>query len=99
MAIKGKSKFDFEVFNDEEFDHWMAFNQQNYTKEQAIKEWRSESMLDEGAPYMVEEAFVRYRFGVDEDNELRNGWWLEERDYGQRSVPVWSIKTPFLEEK
>ncbi|UXK04516.1 hypothetical protein [Enterococcus raffinosus] len=94
MAMKGKSKFDFEVFNDEGFAHLMAFNQQNYTKEQAIKEWRSESMLDEGAPYMVEEAFVRYHFGIDEDNELRNCWWLERRDYGQWSVPVWSIKTP-----
>lgn len=90
MAIRGRSKFDFEVFNGD-FNNWMGFNKQKYTREQAIEEWRSELMLEENTPYIVEDAFVRYRFGVDEDNENRSCWWLEWRDCGHRSVPVWSI--------
>ncbi|NSV77513.1 hypothetical protein [Enterococcus faecalis] len=46
MAIKGRSKFDFEVFNGD-FNNWMGFNKQKYTREQAIEEWRSELMLEE----------------------------------------------------
>ncbi|WP_430395197.1 DUF1642 domain-containing protein [Enterococcus faecalis] len=86
--------FAVKVFNGD-FNNWMGFNKQKYTREQAIEEWRSELMLEENTPYIVEDAFVRYRFGVDEDNENRSCWWLEWRDCGHRSVPVWSIRTPF----
>ncbi|MCV2520381.1 hypothetical protein QQG09_08310 [Melissococcus plutonius] len=90
MAIKGKSKFDYDVFIGG-FNGLMGFNKQMYTKESALKVWRLKQMLDEDTPYIIEDAFVRYRFVVDEDNEPCNGWWLEWRDHGHKSVPVWSI--------
>ncbi len=34
--IKGKSKFDSEMFYGD-YDNWMGFNKQKYTKEQAIE--------------------------------------------------------------
>ncbi|HFX3816478.1 hypothetical protein ABVF54_05105 [Enterococcus mundtii] len=92
MMIKGKSKFDSEMFYGD-YDNWMGFNKQKYTKEQAIEAWKEEmSELDEVIPFVVEDAFVRYRVGQNEDHEPCAGWWLEWKDYGNKSVPAWSIR-------
>ena len=92
MAIKGKSKFDSSIF----YGDWRelgGFNKQKYTKEEAIKAWREKMFgLGNDVSYVVEDAFVRYRFGRNEDNEPMSCWWLEWQDYGDKSVPAWSIR-------
>lgn len=92
MAIKGKSKFDFmEFYGDWIF--WGGFNKQKFSKEEAVKIWREELFgIGKDVPYVIESAFVRYRYGRNEDNEQCSGWWLEWKDYGSKSVPVWSIR-------
>lgn len=93
--IKGKSKFDSETFYGD-YGNWMGFNKQKYTKEQAIAAWKEEmTELDEVIPFVVEDAFVRYRVGQNEDHEPCVGWWLEWRDYGNKSVPAWSIRREY----
>lgn len=94
MAIKGKSKFDFESFPTE-FINLMGFNKQKYSKEEALALWFSERMLDKNTPYIIEDAWVRYRYGMDDDGKTRSTWWHDWRDYGHRSVPIWSIREPF----
>lgn len=92
MAIKGISKFDSGIFYGDWRD-WGGFNKQKHTKEEAIKAWREKMFgLDNGVPYVVEDAFVRYRFGRNEDNEPMSCWWLEWQDYGDKSVPAWSVR-------
>ena len=91
--IKGKSKFDFELFYGD-WGNWLGISKQRYTKEQAIELWERERMMkfDEKI-HVVEDAFVRYRFGTDMDGNHMSGWWLEWKDYGSKSVPVWSIRS------
>lgn len=91
--IKGKSKFDSAIFYGD-WDNWAGFNKQKYTKEQAIESWRKEMFgLDKDALYIVEDAFTRWRVGQTDDHEPCAGWWLEWKDYGNKSVPVWSIRS------
>lgn len=92
MPIKSISKFDSGIFYGD-WDNWGGFNKQKYTKEQAIEAWKND-MFDIGddTPYVVEGAFVRWRAGQTEDHEPCVGWWLEWEDYGNRSVPAWSIR-------
>lgn len=90
--IKGKSKFNFEVFYGD-WVGWLGISKQRYTKEQAIELWEKQLGLkfdDKG--YIVEDAFVRYRFGRSIDDEPISGWFLEWKDYGNKSVPAWSIR-------
>lgn len=94
MAIKGTSKFDFESFPTE-FTNLMGFNKQKYNKEEALETWFWESNLDKNTTYIIEDGFVRYRYGMDDDGEMRSTWWHEWRDCGHRSVPIWSIREPF----
>lgn len=95
--IKGKSKFEWDSFP-AEYIGLMAFNKQRYTKEQAITLWYKEQMLAMNEPCVVEDTFVRYRFGMEE-GEQRSCWWHEWEDYGSKSVPVWSIRSPYSWEK
>ena len=90
--IRGKSKFDSEMFYGE-WDCHMGFNKQKYTKEQALEAWEEiMTELDEVIPFVIEDAFVRYRVGQNEDHEPCVGWWLEWEDCGNKSVPAWSIR-------
>lgn len=92
VMIKGKSKFDFEIYCEHQED-WMGFNKQKYTKEQAVEKWKEERCInDEDVNLIIEDAFVRYRVGRNEDNEPCAGWWLEWKDYGSKSVPAWLIR-------
>lgn len=89
--IKGKSKFDYEVFYGDG-GTWIAFSKQRYTKEQAIELWEMETELTfDNNCHVVYEKFTRYRFGINQDDEPISGWFLEQEDYGNKSVPVWAI--------
>ena len=91
--IKGKSKFDFEIFYGD-WGNWLGISKQRYTKDKAIKLWEREMMtVFDDENFIVEDAFVRYRFGRTEDNEPQSGWWLEWKDCGNKSVPAWSIRS------
>lgn len=101
MPIKGKSKFEYSEFYGD-WRGWGGFNKQKYTKEEALKAWREDLFgFDEDIPFVIEDAFVRYRFGRNEDNEPMSCWWIEWQDYGDKSVPVWSIRRqePWEEEQ
>ena len=90
--IKGKSKFDFEVFYGD-WAAWLGISKQKYTKEEAVALWEQQLGLKfDEKDHIVEDAFVRYRFGRNEDNEPCSCWWLEWKDYGNKSVPAWSIR-------
>lgn len=92
MAVKGVSKFNSKIFYGD-WRNWGGFNKQKYTEEEAIKAWREELFgLDADVPCVVEDAFVRYRVGQTEDHEPCAGWWLEWKDYGDKSVPAWSVR-------
>lgn len=88
MSIKGKSRFDFDVFG---YGYDMiACNKQRYTRQEALSLYQREMQND--APCNITEAFVRWRYGRDEDSEVRAAWWLEYEDNGYKSVPVWVIQ-------
>ncbi|HGF8193865.1 TPA: hypothetical protein QFC31_001326 [Enterococcus faecium] len=92
MPVKGISKFEHSEFYGD-WRGWGGFNKQKYTKEEALKVWREDLFgFDEDIPFVIEDAFVRYRFGRNEDNEPMSCWWIEWQDYGDKSVPVWSIR-------
>ena len=93
--IKGKSKFDFSSFYGD-WGNWLGISKQRYTRQQAIELWEREWMMTfDEKRHVVEDAFVRYRFGRTEDNEPCSGWWLEWKDYGSKSVPAWSIRNRY----
>ncbi|MGG5333771.1 hypothetical protein [Enterococcus sp. AZ163] len=99
MPVKGISKFESEIFYGD-WRNWAGLNKQKYTKEEAIKAWREELFgLDSDVPYVVEDAFVRYRVGQTEDHEPCAGWWLEWKDNGSKSVPAWSVRRQELWEQ
>ncbi len=93
--IKGKSKFDFDIFYGD-WSNWMGFSKQKYTEQEAIAKWREEVAIEsDETDYVIEDAFVRYRYGRNEDNETLSGWWLEWEDYGNKYVPAWSIHSEY----
>ena len=91
--IKGKSKFDFDCFYGD-CRNLMCFNKQRYSKEEAIELWYKEQAFPPYIAYLIEDGFVRYRYGVDDDGENRSTWWCEFEDYGNKSVPVWCVRQP-----
>lgn len=96
--IKGKSTFDYDYFPTE-YIGLMCFNKQRYTEDEAIELWRREMAYKNNEPCLLEDAFVRYRYGTDDEGNPRSCWWHEWEDYGNRSVPVWSIRAPYPWEK
>lgn len=79
------SKFDYSSFYGglDEF----AVSKEKYTKEEAINLARFELSISTET-LCVGIAWVRYRFGVDEDGEKRSCWWLEYEKH-KRSCEVW----------
>lgn len=87
MAIKGMSRFIADYF----CDGIMAFNQQRFSLEDALKLYREECDVETEESLEISEAFVRWRYGQNEDGEPVAGWFLESRET-PRSVPVWRIE-------
>lgn len=82
--MKGKSKFDYDVFTDGSF----AANSQVYTKEEAIAIFVKETEPEPSDIFYVGTAFVTWRAGVNEDYEPCVAWWIDKTPY-KRSCPVW----------
>jgi len=83
-----KSKFEYNGFVGG-WDHF-AVNADKYTKEQAEAIYREEECYDdEPTPYKVGKAWVKWRAGVNEDNEPCVGWWIEYKEPQKGAVPVW----------
>ena len=92
MPVKETSKFDFEIFYIDD-NICGAFNKQKYTKKQAIEAWQNELFDSEGISFVVDESFVRWYRGYDEEEEVQyTGVWLEEGEPREKSVPVWIIR-------
>lgn len=84
-----KSKFDFCSFGFDGYHHF-AVNAAKYTKEQAIKIYEQERHFDK--PYIVEKSHVKWRAGMNEDNEPCVGWWFDYHPTEKRSVEVWAFR-------
>jgi hypothetical protein len=69
------SKFDYEVFHGED-KTYIGFNAKKYTPEQALKIGAYELDIDQDT-LCVEEAWVRYGFYTDSNDERANGYYLE----------------------
>lgn len=83
------SKFNYEVFYDEEGQCSIGISKQNYIKEQAIEIAKRELDTEEIVEY-EENMYVRYGLGIL-DGEKRQGYWLEYRKT-KVSSPVWAFK-------
>lgn len=84
--MKGKSKFDHELFSDGS----LAINAQIYAKEEAIAIAVKAIEYEPSDFFYIGTAFVTWRAGVNEDNEPLVGWWIDKTPY-KRSCPVWVI--------
>ena len=83
-----KSSFDHGWFWDGMGYGILCANIEKYSKEQAraIFEHESGSTATE-----IKQGYVRYGYGVNDDGEKYNGWWLEEEN-GRNRCPVWRLK-------
>ena len=70
----------------------MAVSKEKYSKEEAIKIAKMEFEHRKHKYLATGEGFVRHRAGVNEDNELCVGWWLEYKEH-KRSCPCWIFHT------
>lgn len=74
-----------------------AVNAEKYTYEQAIDIFKQEYACEndrvgaEVGEYIVSNAFVKWRAGMNEDNEPVVGWWLEYQQRPKGSCPVWAF--------
>lgn len=82
-----KSKFDYLSFT----DGFFAVNKDKYTKEEAVQLFLEENR---GIIHEIITGTVYFGFGVDEDGEKNNGWWLDIDYTGSsaRRCPVWVIR-------
>lgn len=80
------SKFEYSLFS----DGYFAVSKQKYTKEQAIEIFKREMDLKGSCLITVGSAFVRYRYGINDDNEPCSGWWIEVGER-RRSCPAWVL--------
>ena len=86
-----KSKFDYGNF-DGGYHHY-AVNSGKYTREEAIKIYEQEIYNEN--KYIVEEAHVKWRAGINEDFEPCVGWWFDYSPKEKRSVSVWAFRYYF----
>ncbi len=83
-----KSSFDHAWFWDGMGYGILCANIEKYSKEQAraIFEHESGSTATE-----IKQGYVRYGYGVNDDGERDNNWWLEEEN-GRNRCSVWRLK-------
>lgn len=85
-----KSKFDFGNFSSDGYHHF-AVNAGKYTEQEAIAIYQRECYFSDH-PYVVEKAHVKWRAGMNEDNEPLVGWWFDYSPAVKRSVEVWAFR-------
>lgn len=84
--MKGKSKFDYDVFDGD----LVVVNAQIYTREEAIAIFVEQMEPKPSDTFYIGTAFVTWRAGVDEDFNPTVAWWLDKSPY-KRSCPVWVL--------
>lgn len=80
-----RSKFTYEPFTG---DYPIVVSKQRYTEKEAISIAKYELGVEN---VEKDDRYVYYGFGVNEDGEKYNGWWLTDVK-GKRSCPVWAFK-------
>lgn len=86
-----KSSFDYDWFWDGIGYNILCVNSDKYTKEQAraIFEQENYNKINKKVTE-INQGYVRYGYGVNDDGEKYNGWWLEEEN-GRNRCPVWCL--------
>jgi hypothetical protein len=89
------SKFDYGSFSGG-YDEF-AVNAEKYTYEEAIKifeeeyDYKNNKVGSEIGQYIVSNAFVKWRAGINEDHEACVCWWLEYTKRPKGSCPVYAF--------
>ena len=86
------SKFDYGSFNGG-YDEF-AVNAQKFTSDKAIEIAKGEYDIivgDKVGDYVVSMAYVKWRYGINEDGEPCVGWWLEYSERKKGSCLVWAF--------
>jgi len=91
-----KSKFDYGYFSGGY--HHFAVNAAKYTEEEAKKIYQDEYYYPD-SPYLIEKSHVKWRAGINEDNEPCVGYWFDYSPTEKRSVEVWAFRQDFGSEK
>ncbi len=90
--MKRLSKFDYGTFYGYG-ERWFAVSKQRFSIDEAMAMFAREFDMtaEEIAEFEIESAAVRWRAGVNEENEPQVGWWLEIDCDGSepRCCPVW----------
>lgn len=84
------STFEFDAFYTYCGDEIIVFHAKKYTRENAIKQARIELGVGEDVELSVNEAWVYYGFGTDDEGMRKNGYWLV-KEKSKRSFPVIAI--------
>lgn len=82
------SKFDYGWFYGD-YD-CMGFNADKYSKEQALKIGAEEFECDKNQ-LTVEESYIYYGFGTDEEGETRRTYWIRCTPTGN-SFKAWCVE-------
>ena len=83
------SKFSYDVFKVYGDNYYsVAVSKERYSEQEAIQIAKSELGVKE---VEKRDGFVRFGYGLDDDNELRNTWWLEWSE-SKRCCPVWAFR-------
>lgn len=84
------STFDFDAFYTYCGDEIIVFHANKYTIENAVKKARAELGVSEDVVLSVNEAWVYYGFGTDDEGMRKNSYWLVKKKT-KRAFPVIAI--------
>ena len=84
-----KSSFDYGWFWNGMGYNILCVNSDKYSKEQAMAIFACETGTRKVTE--IKQGYVRYGYGVNDDGEKYNGWWLEEEN-GRNRCPVWCLE-------
>ena len=81
------SNFDYDCFYGDY--NCLGFNANKYSKEEALKVGAEEYGC-EVSELSIEDAYIYYGFGVDEEGERQRGYWICDTPKGN-SFKAWSV--------
>lgn len=79
------SKFDYDLFICDEI--YLAVNKERYTEQQAVEIAKRELHVEN---VKMLDGYVYYGFGIIDDEEKYNGWWLTF-EKPKRGCSVWAF--------